>query len=303
LSNGKLQYYTLPVGGVITTAPLMTTIVGNFSYYVSQIVNGLESKRATFSVTMLDPNKLSDLQKVVSMPATIQENSEFLLGFKIYASNLTTQMLDSVRIEDNLGAVFNGPSKFQVLSVKSSGKLIVNPMYDGLSNTGLLSSSSQIPPLNRDSIELILRVSPKGFVGELNNQAKQTAKLNYGNFSILSNDLKKGPGSTIKYPTSFYLPLIDVFIPDAFTPNRDGFNDRFVIIHPFTKTIGLEVFNRWGQKVYANPIYDNEWDGKGVTNFIGSDLPEGTYFYVVEITEQATRKKEFRRGYITLKRQ
>ena len=175
-------------------------------------------------------------------------------------------------------------------------------MFDGSSNIGLLSSSSQIPPLNRDSIELILRVQPRGFVGVLNNQAKQTAKLSYGNFSIISNDTTKGTGLTIKYPTTFSIPLIDVFIPDVFTPNHDGFNDRFVIIHPFNKNISLDVFNRWGQKVYANPIYNNEWDGKGVSNFIGSDLTEGTYFYLVEITDKATRKKEFRKGYITLKR-
>ena len=98
------------------------------------------------------------------------------------------------------------------------------------------------------------------------------------------------------------IPLIDVFIPDVFTPNRDGFNDRFVIIHPFGKIISLDIFNRWGQKVYVNANYNNEWDGKGVGNFLGNDLPDGTYFYFVEITETVTGQKEIRKGYLTLKR-
>jgi gliding motility-associated-like protein len=251
---------------------------------------------------MLDPNKLSDLQKVISMPAKIQESSDFLVGFKIYASNLTTQLLDSVRIEDNLGSVFPSPSKFQIVSLKSSGKLITNPMFDGTSNTAMVLSNSQLSPLKRDSIELLLKVIPNGFVGTLNNQAKQIAKSTYGNFIINSNDPNRGNGISLKYPTSFLIPLIDVFIPDVFTPNRDGFNDRFVIIHPFGKIISLDIFNRWGQKVYVNANYNNEWDGKGVGNFLGNDLPDGTYFYFVEITETVTGQKEIRKGYLTLKR-
>ena len=43
----------------------------------------------------------------------------------------------------------------------------------------------------------------------------------------------------------------------------------------------VEVFNRWGKKVYESPDYKNDWDG---TNFRGgSKLKEGTYFYVINI--------------------
>jgi len=71
---------------------------------------------------------------------------------------------------------------------------------------------------------------------------------------------------------------IDFFIPDAFTPNNDGSNDLFEIKHPVTVKIEIEVFNRWGNSVYKNTNYKNDWDGQGTGNFLGKDLPDGTYY-------------------------
>jgi gliding motility-associated-like protein len=81
-----------------------------------------------------------------------------------------------------------------------------------------------------------------------------------------------------------------VFIPDGFSPNDDGINDRFVIrgVSP-ELTVGLEVFNRWGHRVYTADNYQNDWDGKpsegtGI-NTAKTALPDGTYFYVVRISD------------------
>ena len=65
---------------------------------------------------------------------------------------------------------------------------------------------------------------------------------------------------------------IKLEIPNVFTPNGDGYNDRFVIG-------GLEnciqrqlvVRNRAGQLVYRNNNYENTWDG--------GDCPDGVYNY------------------------
>ena len=70
----------------------------------------------------------------------------------------------------------------------------------------------------------------------------------------------------------------EFFIPDAFTPNRDGFNDLFEIRHPVNTKIEIEIFNRWGNSVYKSSDYQNDWDGKGTGNFLGKDLPDGTYY-------------------------
>jgi gliding motility-associated-like protein len=76
-----------------------------------------------------------------------------------------------------------------------------------------------------------------------------------------------------------------IVVPEGFSPNGDGVNDFFVIpgLDQFEK-VSIEVFNRWGNVVYREDIYLNDWDGKANVSFsIGTELPVGTYFYLVSI--------------------
>lgn len=78
----------------------------------------------------------------------------------------------------------------------------------------------------------------------------------------------------------------DLFIPEGFSPNIDGINDFFVIRgienYPANK---IEIYNRWGQKVFEATPYTNNWDGKSQTGIsVGGDqLPFGTYFYLLDL--------------------
>ncbi|RYF62370.1 MAG: T9SS type B sorting domain-containing protein, partial [Cytophagaceae bacterium] len=80
-----------------------------------------------------------------------------------------------------------------------------------------------------------------------------------------------------------------IFIPEGFSPNGDGINDYFVIQGtPAAATIELEIFNRWGHRVYANANYKNDWGGQpnqGINTTANQGLPDGTYFYVVRISD------------------
>ncbi|MBX9851490.1 MAG: gliding motility-associated C-terminal domain-containing protein [Cytophagaceae bacterium] len=48
------------------------------------------------------------------------------------------------------------------------------------------------------------------------------------------------------------------FIPNLVTPNSDGKNDLFEIT-ALPEGSGLKVFNRWGDDMYQNSDYDNQW--------------------------------------------
>ena len=74
-------------------------------------------------------------------------------------------------------------------------------------------------------------------------------------------------------------------IPNAITPNGDGRNDAFIVDelleHPERyPQPRLEIFNRWGELVYAAQPYNNDWDGRSMS---GADVPDGTYYYVLEL--------------------
>ena len=72
-------------------------------------------------------------------------------------------------------------------------------------------------------------------------------------------------------------------IPNVFTPNEDGLNDRFEVDE---KLMGskVSIFGRWGQMIYENDSYQNDWEGTSGTEI----LPDGTYYYVIDFKESNT---------------
>ena len=60
-------------------------------------------------------------------------------------------------------------------------------------------------------------------------------------------------------------------VPNVFTPNGDGKNDAFVIPNIQSRPWGLEVYNRWGKRVYRALPYANDWRAE--------DVPSGLYYY------------------------
>jgi len=71
----------------------------------------------------------------------------------------------------------------------------------------------------------------------------------------------------------------DFRVPSAFSPNRDGVNDRWDIslLKSFLKC-RVQVFNRYGALVFQSLGYDTPFDGTSK----GKDLPVGTYYYIIE---------------------
>ncbi|MBX2923251.1 MAG: PKD domain-containing protein [Chitinophagaceae bacterium] len=78
-----------------------------------------------------------------------------------------------------------------------------------------------------------------------------------------------------------------IYIPNAFTPNGDGLNDRFYIKGFGLKTVNyLRIFDRWGREIFSRRNFEANdprmgWDG----TLPGSNLPSGpsTYAYVTEV--------------------
>lgn len=68
----------------------------------------------------------------------------------------------------------------------------------------------------------------------------------------------------------------EIFIPNAFSPNGDENNEKFLIFNlPGIYRYRFSVFNRWGEKVFETTDINTFWDG----TFNGSPVPEGAYVY------------------------
>ena len=66
---------------------------------------------------------------------------------------------------------------------------------------------------------------------------------------------------------------------NAFTPNGDGINDKWLVTsgNACTTQVIAKVYNRYGSLVYSNENYQNNWDG----TYKGKPVPDGTYYYVL----------------------
>jgi gliding motility-associated-like protein len=90
------------------------------------------------------------------------------------------------------------------------------------------------------------------------------------------------------------------FIANALTPNEDGINDALYVenIEIFTEN-DIKIFNEYGQEVYKAAPYKNDWKG----TYNGSRLPDGTYYYVLNVTvtnaSLVKTKKEYK-GFVSL---
>jgi len=78
---------------------------------------------------------------------------------------------------------------------------------------------------------------------------------------------------------TLFIPIsvreFELNVPNVFTPNGDGINDRYEI--PYLEryiSSELMVFNRWGEMVFREKNYTGSWDG--------GRLSDGVYFYVLK---------------------
>jgi gliding motility-associated-like protein len=68
-------------------------------------------------------------------------------------------------------------------------------------------------------------------------------------------------------------------IPNAFSPNGDGINDRWNIRYLDTYAdCVLEVYDRYGRLVYRTVGYNKPWEGTAN----GRPLPVGVYYYILD---------------------
>lgn len=96
------------------------------------------------------------------------------------------------------------------------------------------------------------------------------------------------------------IPVYDVYIPNAFTPNGDGNNDFFEFYgnKPGIKQIEMLVFNRIGEKVFDSRDINFRWDG----TFKGVIQNPGVYVYHMKVVYMDNQSDSGYKGTVTLLR-
>ena len=138
--------------------------------------------------------------------------------------------------------------------------------------------------------------------------------LNTSNFNWTLNGMTVGSNATFNASSYFQDPAVTTQLPVTFSvnittadgcqqshsilvdriycdiqngisPNNDTLNDFFDL--RLMNVQQLEIFNRYGTKVYSKMDYTNEWIGQSNA---GNDLPDGTYYYVIDFKNNQASK-------------
>ncbi len=121
------------------------------------------------------------------------------------------------------------------------------------------------------------------------NTGATTASLqniSEGVYTLVVTDQNDCSGSDtilVSVDSSGTIACDTVIIYDIFSPNGDGTNDLWVVdglsSYPNNE---VQIFNRWGNKVFEAKPYNNDWDG---TSKNGGDLPSAAYYFILRLND------------------
>ncbi|HEU4716208.1 MAG TPA: gliding motility-associated C-terminal domain-containing protein [Bacteroidia bacterium] len=89
--------------------------------------------------------------------------------------------------------------------------------------------------------------------------------------------------------------LEGILIPNVFSPNGDGVNDEFYIPNSGLKEYKIEIYDRWGVKVFESDAPDIHWDGRSTS---GQPCTDGTYYYILHAVSNVADYSTT--GFVTL---
>ena len=96
-------------------------------------------------------------------------------------------------------------------------------------------------------------------------------------------------------PDTTNISVDSLFIPNVFTPNADGYNDKFEFENQEQWKFETQIFNRWGGLVFDNKSSEN-WDG----TYKGNKVSAGVYFYIIKAVAIKTGEERVHKGSITV---
>jgi len=118
-----------------------------------------------------------------------------------------------------------------------------------------------------------------------------TAEQENGMITVVVTDIMSSCESATIIEVGYYMNANCLDMPQGLSPNGDGLNDCLELDHLEDKEdiVKIEIFNRYGIKVFEMNDYMDQWCGQNASD--GNDssndlLPVGTYFYVVQFASE-----------------
>ncbi len=247
-----------------------TTIAGKYTVKVSSNLGGCSNGSVPYTLVFENLPTIT-LEKIIKTTfcdgQSIDIKATYSGGNVKWANGAVT---DNITIQQS--GVYNATVK------NASGCEVsqsINVQFNA--NPTLQMADVTICDLRNESVKL---TAPPQFVkyewnGQIGNNTFTTKTV--GSVTLKVTDIN---GCTATQVINVSSECKNVYVPNTFTPNNDGYNDTWKIegldLQPNAM---IRVFNRSGETIYNSMGYATQWDG----TFKGNKLPSGTYYYIINL--------------------
>jgi gliding motility-associated-like protein len=274
------RYPNLPTPGIQTYSIKITAYSGNSASCQNsstQIVTVYPQPKANFSSSAVEicaNNSIQFTDLSNGITSTINKwNWNFGNNNVAFVPNPFTKFIDSGNIQVSL-FVTNTQGCVSDTAIK---QILVNPnplLTLGSSKVVLEGASISLNPEFIYGNQLSYLWTPSKYLNNDNSLAPISTPTNDITYRLLVT----GIGGCSISDTLFVKVLKNPVIPNAFSPNGDGINDVWKIDYLDSyQGATVDIFNRYGQKVFSSIGYSNPWNGR----VNGKTLPVGTYYYII----------------------
>jgi gliding motility-associated-like protein len=281
--NGSIYtnwYPNLPTPATQSFTIKITAYSGNAATCQSsatQIVTVYPQPKANFSSSVPEicaNNSIQFTDLSNGITSTINKwNWDFSKNKLASVPNPLTKFTDSGNIQVSL-FVTNTQGCVSDTAIK---QILVDPLpilVMGNSKVVLEGASINLNPQFVYGTQLNYLWTPQQYLNNDNSLAPTATPTNDITYRLLVT----GIGGCSISDTLFVKVLKKPIIPNAFSPNGDGINDVWRIDYLDSyQGATVDIFNRYGQKVYSSLGYSTPWNGK----YNGKTLPVGTYYYII----------------------
>lgn len=279
--NGGVTPYTYNWNTGATTEDLNNLSIGTYSLAYADLNGCIGS----ISVVLTEPQVLNN--NIILQDVSCYGGNNGMIDINInggttpysytWSNGLTVEDIDTltqgiyyVKITDAQGCFHK-----DTIAITQPDQLFVSLVSPVLSNGHNISFYQG----NDGSIDQTVAggVQPYVYTWSTNQTTEDIDNIPAGQYSVVVTDAH---GCSVAGSVKLSEPF-DLAMPTGITPNGDNQNDFFVVhgIEAYPDNM-MTIYNRWGNIVYKRANYMNEWSG---TNTSGEDLPEGTYFAILEI--------------------
>lgn len=307
-AGGGSSYSWSPSAGLNSTtgASVTASPVSNTDYLVTATNTYGCKNTSTIKISVIHPFKLQlTPEATICSGKSVEIEASGAIAYQWIGNTID---LSNTSIANPVATPLNtttytvvGSGEKQCFTDTAAVKIIVNPspVVDAGQGAEILTGTPYQLQATASNDVVRWDWSPSKYLSCLNCAAPLATPLEPMNYTVTVYNSQ----GCIAYDTvsiKLFCSESRIFIPNAFTPNKDGLNDVFSIRGQGISLINrFRIYNSWGTLIFERTnlrINDRNagWDGR----YKGEMVPMGTYVYIVEMS--CNEKTFSQKGTITV---